>query len=269
MSSKNSWENKASARERLKAERARQAKRDKLRRQLIAGGAIVAALAIAGGVAVAVSNSGGSSKPLVLPANTSGPNGTTVIYGNKNAAHTLHLYEDARCPVCAMFEQADGKDVLQGVQDGRYKIQYTFGTFLDQGASPGTGSMHALSALGAALNVSPDAFIKFHTALYSQANHPEETQDKFSDTSYLFKISDQVPELKGNAAFQKAVKDGTYDAWAKKMSDSFNSSGVQATPTAKLDGKDFPVAGNDFPQTGVITPAQLAAAFDKALGPKK
>ncbi|MDF3288619.1 thioredoxin domain-containing protein [Streptomyces silvisoli] len=268
MSSKNSWENKASARERLKAERERQAKRDKLRRQLIAGGAIVAALAIAGGVAVAVSQSGGSSKPLVLPANTSGPNGTTVVYGNKNAAHTLSLYEDPRCPVCAMFEQADGKDVIQGAQDSRYKIQYTFGTFIDKNDG-GSGSMHALSALGAALNVSPDAFIKFHTALYSQANHPDETQDKFSDNSYLFKISDQVPELKGNAAFQKAVKDGTYDAWAQKMSDSFNSSGVQATPTAKLDGKDLPVAGSNFPQTGVITPAQLAAAFDKALGPKK
>ncbi|MEU1627199.1 thioredoxin domain-containing protein [Streptomyces sp. NPDC020096] len=267
MSSKNSWENKASARERLKAERERQAKRDKLRRQLIAGGAIVAALAIAGGVAVAVSHSG-SSKPVTVPTAASGTNGTTVVYGNKNAQHTLKLYEDPRCPVCAAFEQQNGKTVLQGVTDGKYKIEYTFGTFIDNN-SGGSGSMHALSALGAALNVSTDAFVQYHTALYTKDNHPDETTDKFSDTGYLLKIADQVPALKGNAAFDKAVKDGTYDGWAKKMSDSFNSSGVQGTPTVVLDGKTINVAGNQFPPSGIIPTSQLVTAIDQQVGPKK
>ncbi len=267
MSKKNNWENKSSARERLKAERERQAKAAKLRRQVFAVAGVVVVLGVAAGVAVAVSKSGGPAKPVVVPANASGTNGTTVIYGNASAKHTLHLYEDARCPICAAFEEQDGASVVKGADAGQYKIQYTFGTFLD-GNNGGTGSMHALSAMGAALNISPQAFIQFHTALYSKANHPQETQDKFSDNTYLFGVANQVPALKNNAAFQKAVKNGTYDGWAKKMSDSFNSSGVTGTPTAKLDGKNFPVAGNTFPGTGIIPDAQFTAGLAKAFGTK-
>ncbi|AEW93556.1 MULTISPECIES: thioredoxin domain-containing protein [Streptomycetaceae] len=268
MSKKNTWENKSSARERLKVERERQAKKDKLRRQLFAVGGVVVVLGAAAGIAVAVANSGEKAKPLVVPANAAGTDGTTVTIGDKKAAHTLHLYEDPRCPICAQFEQQDGPDVLKAAQDGKYKIEYTFGTFLDNSFG-GSGSKHALSALGAALDVSPEAFVKYHTALYSAANHPEEQQDKFADSSYLLKIADQVPELKGNAAFTKAVKDGTYDTWAKKMSDSFNSSGVQGTPTAKLDGKVVEIAGQNFPPSGIIGSTQLMQTIDKQLGTKK
>ncbi len=266
MSKKNNWENKSSARERLKAERERQAKTAKVRRQVFAVVGVVVVLGVAAGVAVAVSKAGGPAKPVVVPANASGTNGTTVTYGS--GKHTLHLYEDARCPICAAFEESNGATIVKDADAGKYKLQYTFGTFLD-GNNGGSGSMHALSAMGAALNVSPKAFIQFHTALYSKANHPEEQQDKFSDNTYLFKISDQVPALKGNKAFQTAVKDGKFDGWAKKMSDSFNSSGVQGTPSAKLDGKEFVVAGNNFPATnGIISPDQFKAAVNKAFGLK-
>jgi protein-disulfide isomerase len=262
MSKQNSWENKTAARERLKAERARQAKRDKLRRQLLAVGAVVAALAIAGGVAVAVSNAG-KTTPATVPSGALGTDGTTVVYGDKNAKHTLHMYEDPRCPICAQFEQQDGKDVLQGVSDGKYNIQYTFGTFIDDN-SGGSGSMHALSALGAALNVSPQAFVQFHTAMYSAAFHPDETTDKFKDPSYLLKIADTVPALKSNTGFRQAVKDGTYDSWAKKMSDSFNSSGVNGTPTAKFDGKLINLVTN----SGIMPSTQLTASINQQIGAK-
>ncbi|MCQ4081504.1 DsbA family protein [Streptomyces sp. RB6PN25] len=262
MSNKNSWENKSSARERLKAERAKQAKREKVRRQLFAVGGVVVVIAIAAGVAVAVSSSGGS-KTVTVPANASGTNGTTVIYGNASAKHTLHLFEDPRCPICAQFEQQDGQAVLAGADAGKYKIQYTFGTFLD-GNLGGTGSMNALNALGAALNVSPDAFIKFHTAIYSAKNHPDEKTDKFSDNNYLLNIADQVPALKGNTVFQNAVKNGTYSGWASKMSDSFNSSGVQGTPTAQLDGKQLNVVTN----TGIMPAAQLEQSINQQIGSK-
>lgn len=262
MSNSNSWENKSSARERLKAEREKQAKRDKVRRQLIAVGSVVVVLGIATGVAVAVANSGGS-KTVSVPASASGTDGTTVIYGNPNAKHTLHIYEDPRCPICAAFEQEDGQAVVAGANEGKYKIQYTFGTFLDSNLG-GTGSMNALNAIGAALNVSPDAFIKFHTAIYSEKDHPAETTDKFSDNSYLLNIANEVPALKNNTAFQKAVKNGTFSGWATKMSNSFNSSGVQGTPTAKLDGKTI----NLMNSTGILPAAQLTQTLDQQTGSK-
>ncbi|MDT0456026.1 thioredoxin domain-containing protein [Streptomyces sp. DSM 41527] len=280
MSNRNNQANKQAARERLRAERERQAKKDKIRRQLIVGGAIVGVLAIAGGIGVAVSSmDGGSSSaagdstdwakaakaPLTKPQNTSGKNGTTVVVGKKDAKNTLNLFEDPRCPGCAAFEQNVGATVEKDIKDGKYKASYHLGTFLDANLK-GTGSKNALSALGAALDVSPDAFLKYKYALYSKEFHPDETgPDKFADDSYLIKVADTIPALKGNAAFQKAVKSGTYDRWAMEMSDAFSAvKDVTSTPTIKLNDT---VLGTDSPQ-GKVAPSSVAAfnsMVDKAL----
>ncbi|MFF8790624.1 thioredoxin domain-containing protein [Streptomyces sp. NPDC015125] len=281
MSNRNNQVNKQAARERLRAERERQAKKDKIRRQLIVGGAIVGVLAIAGGIGVAVSSIGGGDSsagsgdstdwakaakaPLTKPANTSGKNGTTVVVGKKDAKNTLNLFEDPRCPGCAGFEQTVGATVEKDVKDGKYKASYHLGTFLDANLK-GTGSKNALSALGAALDVGPDAFLKYKYALYSKEFHPDETgPDKFADDSYLIKVADTVPALKGDAAFQKAVKSGTYDRWALEMSDAFSKvKDVTSTPTIKLNDT---VLGTDSPQ-GKVAPSSVAAfnsMVDKAL----
>lgn len=270
MSNRNNQANKQAARERLRAERERQAKKDKVRRQLIVGGAIVGVLAIAGGIGVAFASMGGDSgsaasgdewgkaekAKLVKPANTSGANGTTVVIGKKDAKNTLNLFEDPRCPGCANFEQNAGETVEKDIKDGKYKASYHLGTFLDANLK-GTGSKNALSALGAALDVSPDAFLKYKFALYSKEYHPDETgPDKFADDSYLLKVADTIPALKGNAAFRKNVTSGTYNRWALEMSNAFNSfKDVTSTPTIKLNDT---VLGTDSPQ-GKVAPSSAAA----------
>ncbi|MFD8033254.1 DsbA family protein [Streptomyces sp. NPDC059717] len=267
MSKRNAQEAKTAARERLRQERERQAKRDKAKRQVIVAVSVVAVLAAAGGIGYAVVQ---NNKPgyweaakddkLVKPANTSGTNGTTVVIGKSTAPKTLEMYEDPRCPICAQFEQTVGATVKKDVDDGKFKIQYVGASFIDNN-SQGEGSKNALSAMGAALNVSPEAFLEYKTALYSKQWHPDETDDKFKDDSYLIKVADTVSALKGNAAFQKAVKDGTYDKWALDMSDVFNKSGVQGTPTLKMDGKT--ITGSDG-QNAPMTVAEFTTAMDKA-----
>ncbi|WP_433855893.1 thioredoxin domain-containing protein [Streptomyces kronopolitis] len=280
MSNRNNQANKQAARERLRAERERQAKKDKVRRQLIVGGAIVGVLAIAGTIGVAFATMNGDSAgggasgdewakaakaKLVKPANTGGANGTTVVIGKKDAKNTLNLFEDARCPGCANLEQNVGETIEKDIKDGKYKASYHLGTFLDSNLR-GTGSKNALSALGAALDVSPDAFLKYKFALYSKEYHPDETgPDKFADDSYLLKVADTIPALKGNAAFRKNVTSGTYNRWAMEMSDAFNSfKDITSTPTVKLNDT---VLGTDSPQ-GKVAPSSAAAfnsMVDKAL----
>ncbi|MEU6758682.1 DsbA family protein [Streptomyces sp. NPDC046685] len=262
MSSRNSQANKAAARERLRAEREAQAKKDKVRRQVIVAGALLAGLGLIGAVSYAIvqSNEPGywekaAKAELVKPKNATGEDGTTVVVGKAEAKKTLELYEDSRCPACAGFEQAVGETVKKDVEAGKYKLQYFGATFIDN-AAKGEGSKNALSALGAALNVSPEAFLDYKAALYSKALHPQETVDSFAKDDYLLKVADTVPALKGNAEFKKAVEDGTYDRWALEMSKAFNKSGVTGTPTLKMDGKKI-----DTPQT----PEQFTAAIDKAL----
>ncbi|MCX5201799.1 DsbA family protein [Streptomyces sp. NBC_00237] len=268
MSARNNQANKAAARERLKVERERQAKKDKTRRQLVVAGSVVAVLAIAGGVGYFVVQ---ANKPkaweaakdaaVTKPANSTGTDGTTVVVGKAEAKKTLQLFEDPRCPSCASFEQANGEQVKKDVDAGKYKVEYVGATFIDNMAG-GEGSKNATSALGAALNVSPDAFLEYKGKLYSQANHPEESVDKFADDNYLIKIADQVPALKGNKKFQDAVKGGTFDAWALKMSQKFDASGIKGTPTLKMDGK---VVVKEGTEAAPMAPEDFKTAIEKAL----
>lgn len=268
MSKRNSQAAKTAARERLRLERERQAKRDKVKRQLIVAASIVAVLAAAGGIGYAVVQ---NSKPgyweaakndkLVKPANAAGTDGTTVVVGESSAKKTLVVYEDPRCPICAQFEQSIGATLKKDLDAGKFKLQFVGASFLDA-STQGEGSKNALSAMGAALNVSPEAFLEYKAALYSAKWHPEETDDKFKDDAYLIKVADTVPALKGNAAFQKAVKDGTYDKWALEMSARFDKSGVQGTPTLKMDGKT--ITGADG-QNAPMTVPEFTTAIDKAL----
>ncbi|GHH02292.1 thioredoxin domain-containing protein [Streptomyces lanatus] len=257
MSKRNSQAAKTAARERLRAEREREAKRAKARRQIIVAASIVGVLAAAGGIGYAVVQANkpshweavkDSKKKVVAPANTSGTNGTTVIIGKDSAKKTLKVYEDPRCPVCANFEQTVGSTVDKDIEAGKYKIQFIGATFLDGDSlekgkigAGGEGSKNAMSALGAALNVSPEAFLEYKTALYSAKYHPLESDDKFKDDSYLIEIADTVPALKNNAKFQNAVEKGTYDAWALAMSKTFdtNKEGVTGTPGFVMDGKQL------------------------------
>ncbi|WP_338676148.1 thioredoxin domain-containing protein [Streptomyces sp. SCSIO 30461] len=268
MSARNSQANKAAARERLRAERERQAKKDKIRRQVVVAASVVGVLAAAGGIAAFVMHlnkpsawEAAKSAKVVQPKNTEGDNGTALVIGKPTAKKTLELYEDSRCPICASFEQASGETIKKDVDAGKYKLKYIGATFIDN-ADNGEGSKNALSALGAALNVSPEAFLDYKAALYSAKFHPDERDDKFAKDDYLIEVADSVPALKGNAEFRKAVEDGTYDAWALKMSAAFDSSGVQGTPTLKMDGKKITAEGADYaPRTA----AEYQTAIAKAL----
>lgn len=269
MSKRNSLPAKTAARERLRQERERQAKRSKVKRQALVALSAIVVLAIAGvvGVLIVQANKPGyweaaKNDTLVKPAHSSGADGTTVIIGKADAKNTLKEYEDPRCPVCAQFEQGVGETVQKDVEDGKYKIEYIGASFIDDHG--GEGSKNALSALGAALNVSPDAFLEYRSAMYAPKWHPDETDDKFKDDAYLIKVADTVDALKGNKAFQKDVRDGTFDKWALEMSKRFddNKDGVQGTPTLFLNGEKL--VGSDG-KNAPMTVQEYTTAIDKGL----
>jgi protein-disulfide isomerase len=277
MSKRNSKEAKTAARERLRLERERQAKRAKVKRQVIVACSVVGVLALAGGIGYAVVQANKPShwealkdEKVVAPANTTGTDGTTVVIGKSSAKKTLKVYEDPRCPVCAQFEQTVGSTVDKDIEEGKFKIQYIGGTFLDGDqlgdgkiGTNGEGSKNAMSAMGAALNVSPDAFMAYKTALYSAKWHPAESDDKFKSDDYLIEVADTVPALKNNKTFQNAVQNGTYDAWALAMSKTFdtNKDKVTGTPSFVMDGKVLTTSDGNPP----MTVADFTSVVDAAL----
>ena len=117
------------------------------------------------------------------------------------------MYEDPRCPICAQFEQTVGSTVKKDLDAGKFKIQYVGATFIDN-KDNGEGSKNALSALGAALNVSPEAFLEYKTALYSTKYHPDETEDKFKDDDYLIKVARHGPRAEGQHEVPERREEG-------------------------------------------------------------
>ncbi|MFD5438235.1 DsbA family protein [Kitasatospora sp. NPDC127067] len=254
---------KASATDRMRVARVRAERSERIRRRVVVGGASVAVLALAAGVAFAVGGSSGSGSsaangPLVVPANASGTDGTVITYGKADAPHTLDVYEDFRCPFCEQLETTTGTAIQQLADDGTYKVQYHLATFLDNNLG-GKGSRTALAAAGAALNEGVDKFKAFHDVLY--ANQPDERSDAFGDVNHVLDLAGQVPGLKTDA-FVKAVQDGTYAPWAAKVNEEFNKSDVTGTPTVKLDGRKLDVLSNGK----AVSPEHFTAMVKQVTG---
>ncbi|MGK4584623.1 DsbA family protein [Kitasatospora sp. HPMI-4] len=260
-------------RERLREAQLREARTATVRRRAIVAGSAVGVLALAaaataliltassdGGSHATASDTASASAAVTTPANTSGQNGTVIVYGKADAPHTLQVFEDFRCPVCRIFEGSAGKAVQQLADDGTYKIEYHLAAFLDDNLG-GQGSKTALAAVGAALNEGgPEKFKQFHDVLY--ANQPEEKVDGFGDVNHILELADKVPGLKTDA-FTKAVTEGTYRPWAVKVATAFNNSGVTGTPTVRLDGKPLELFDS---QGAPITGEQFTAVVRQTVG---
>ncbi|WP_030396351.1 MULTISPECIES: thioredoxin domain-containing protein [Kitasatospora] len=259
---------KISARERIQEAQRLEKQANARRRRIVVSVSLVVGLALVGGTALAISTAGGDSKSsaadaveptaMVVPANTSGADGTVITYGKADAAHTLQVFEDFRCPVCKNFEAANGDAVRKLAEDGTVKVEYHLAAFLDKNLG-GKGSRTALAAIGAAVNEGVDKFKAYHDVLY--ANQPDEREDGFGDVNHLLELADKVPGLKSDA-FVKAVTDRTYAPWAKKVADAFNDSGVTGTPTVKVDGKPLTL----FSGNKALTAEQFTAQVKQAAG---
>ncbi|MFC7310026.1 thioredoxin domain-containing protein [Streptomyces monticola] len=250
------------ARERLRAERAAAARKAKVRGRIAISGTVVLGLALAGGVGWYVAqpdaDAVAAEQDFVAPAHTSGKDGTVVAYGKGDARHTVSVWLDPRCPFCAGVETGLGKTMKKQADQGTYKIEYHFATFLD-GSLKGKGSKRALNALGAAVNESPEKFMQYLGVLY--ANHPEkETDDKFGSTATLLELADKVDGLR-TPAFNKAVKELTYMPWVDKVSAAFYESGETGTPVVKLDGEKVNVLSGKGIDS--ITPEQFTKLVEE------
>ena len=164
------------------------------------------------------------------PGNTTG-DGTIVVYGAPSAEHILHVYADPRCPYCKRMEDGIGVAMQQLADDGDFALHYHFATFLDD-ALGGSGSHHALNALGAAADAGQGAFLSYLRTLY--AHQPPEESDDFSSTELLLTLADSVEGLR-TPAFEKAVSGMRYGPWVDRVSAAFDAGEVAGTPTVLLD----------------------------------
>ncbi len=240
----------------LREAQARAAERERRRRRfvLIVGGAVAVALVVA--IVLALVQAAGDDEPAqggsstsdsAIPANTTDG---AIPVGDEEAPVTVEVYFDYMCPACGLFEQANGDELDRLLTEGTARIDLHPISFLDR-ASQGTEySTRAANAIATVADGAPDAAWDFHQALYEA--QPEEGSTGLSD--------EEIAAIARDAGVPGAVvarfADREYDGWVTSVTEQAFDSGVEGTPTVRINGEDY--------QGDLYTPGPLSAAIVQA-----
>ncbi len=240
------------------AQQAAAVKRKKQRRMLTwLGGLLIVALIAA--ITVAVVHAAGRQRTLpevhgkvVAPQHITSSGAVPV--GSADAPVTVAIYFDYMCPACGAFESANSGELARLVAAGTVRLELHPIAFLDAQSSGTEYSTRSAMAVATVANAAPDRVWDFHTALYDQ--QPSEGSQGLSDQQ----IADIAAGAGVPADVVQQFADGTYRPWVASETRKALDSGVEHTPTIKIDGTVF--AGNAF-VTGPLTQAIESAAASK------
>lgn len=236
-------------------ELAAQRQRDRLR--LLGGiGAVVIVGLLAAIVAVVVnavsksdSSDAAAGKQVVVPANLTDTGAIPV--GQADAPVTLEIYLDYMCPACGMFEKANSGEIDRLVKAGTVKVALRPISFLDRTSQGTKYSTRTANAMATVADRVPASVWAFNTALYE--HQPQEGTSGLSD--------DQIADLALKAEVPQDVVDAfrqrIFEPWVAQSTDAAFASGVQGTPTVKINGTVFK---GDAYSVGPLTQAIEAAA---------
>lgn len=220
---------KANARAQKAAEMRAAQQRGEARRRIltIVGVALVMVLIVGGSVAISLLN----KKEVKAVAAGSSEYGVTI--GDKDAPHTVIIYEDFLCPYCAELEKQTRDDLEELAADGKVFVEYRPFDLLSRIADY---PIRAASAFALVLEKSgPEVAKRFHDLLYE--NQPSE-QDPDAATD------DDLVDLAVEAGASEAdVRDGiesvSHKDWVTKATEEAAKAGIQGTPTVLLDGQVY------------------------------
>jgi protein-disulfide isomerase len=189
---------------------------------------------------------------VVVPANANASGAIPV--GEPDAPVTVEIYYDYTCPACGAFETANGGELDRLVEDGTVRVELRPISFLDKASSGTEYSTRAANAFATVADGAPDSAWDFHAALY--AHQPAEGSKGLSD--------DEIAAIAQDAGVPADVidrfTDGTYTGWVASVTEKAFASGIEGTPTVKIDGEVFT---GDVYTVGPLTDAIESAAGDK------
>jgi protein-disulfide isomerase len=231
----------------VKAQQAALRKAEARRRNGIIGGAVVAVLLVVVAVTALVqSGRNSTSDTSATPGNFSGTGSTSVVLGSQSAPVTVTVFEDFQCPICKTFERTVGPTIQSLRDKGTIKVEYRSIAFLDRFSST-EYSTRSLNAAACVRDAAPDAFEKFHTALFE--NQPPENSAGLPDSKLT-----ELARAAGATGVDACIKDQRFKDWTVKVTDAASKDGVNGTPTVRVNGTDL---ANPSPE-------QLKQAVEKA-----
>ncbi|MEU5879701.1 thioredoxin domain-containing protein [Spirillospora sp. NPDC047279] len=226
-----------SAREKLAAERKRQAARDKQRKLLtIVLGAVVAIAAVVVVTVIVLDQKGKSDQKATAYTGPQAPltreaDGSITMAKAGVTKPVLEVFEDFQCPACKSFEESTGETVKQLASEGKVKVVYRPFHLFGQSQDP--VKSNSLRSAAAALCVPADKWLSYHDALFEF--QPEEGSEGFADKE-LVNWGKDVGVT--DAGFEKCVTDQQKKPQVDTMTTyALQNRQVTGTPTLFIDGR--------------------------------
>jgi protein-disulfide isomerase len=159
--------------------------------------------------------------------------------GSSDPKVVVSFYEDFLCPHCAAFEQQFGPTVRKLISTGAIGADYYMVGILDRPQNQNYSS-RAGGAAYCVADENKDAFSRFHDALFQQ--QPAETASQFPDNARLIEVARQAG---AGGTVPDCINKGKYTAMVSGLA---AATGIQATPTVKINGQDFTITDKTMPE---------------------
>ncbi|MFJ4268730.1 DsbA family protein [Paenarthrobacter nicotinovorans] len=262
-------ERTAQAREKARAIREEQLKKDKRNKLLVGWGIVVAIVVIVAIIAAVVVGNIQNNAPIAdqgpTPANGNVHGGVTLLAGSeiqKSEPSSVNLadvpsapatkpatvtvpggeaeagkpvkvvaYIDFICPICKRFETTYGDALTKLRNDGKISLEYRALGFLDQQSTTNYSS-RAANAAACVANTSPEKYADFFNLLFER--QPAEGSAGISDKD-LKAMATEV----GAANIDSCVDSKQYRPWVKFATQEAAAIGITGTPTVFVDGKQW------------------------------
>lgn len=140
------------------------------------------------------------------------------------------VYMDFMCPACADFHASYGPVLDRLRNEGKITVEYRPVTFLDRQSS-NRFSSRAADAAACVANAHPGNYSAFLYQLY--AHQPPQGSAGLSDQQLKSLVA------AAGADASTCIDNGTYLAWARYTNRLAIDSGINAVPTAFVDGRQW------------------------------
>lgn len=232
-------------------------KADKRRRLRLTVGIVVAAIAIVGLGAWAISSSGAKPDPnlstkYVVPQNTGAKGSITYASDSATKPVKVVLYEDFQCPFCKQFQDSAGDFLRQSAMSGDITLEWHPLAVLDN-VSKDAYSTRSLNAAMCVLDSRDiETYISMHDLLF--ADQPKEQSNGLSNAR-LAALAKQA----GAGDLTACINTRKFGPWGKKISQDAIDDGLKSTPTIAISGRKISGAKGGAPSVAELRKAIAAA----------
>jgi protein-disulfide isomerase len=258
-------ERRDAAREKARALREEQRKRDRRKKVFIQGGIIVAVVAVAALIGALIFNNVKPDGPgpanmasdgIVLtgvdgaitaaetPALEPGEDPVPTVQDDSGNVANIVVYLDYLCPYCGQFEETNNETMRTLVESGAATLEVHPIAILSNKSAGTQYSLRAANAAACVADQSPESFFDYNTILFE--NQPEEGSTGLSNDELKSLAADagvgslsEVEQCIDETRFKSWVQDATERALAGPLPNSTEVESVRGTPTVLVNGKAY------------------------------